>query len=173
MEPQHQPRPGWVLCRDQDASVPNLRAGTEGTVPAVASQACRRRPIRTRTHRNAARKLRNGRPPVSVERRSDDDLLRCYREEPEIQGEAFIAIYGRHYLAVLREMQDAGLTPPEAESRVGEVFTRALQRTHAPDQAVTLRELLIGIAREAAQGPLAIPGQPASEVGAADGSPWK
>jgi hypothetical protein len=109
---------------------------------------------------------------VSVERRSDDDLLRCYRE-PEIQGEAFIAIYGRHYLAVLREMQDAGLTPTEAESRVGEVFTRALQRTHAPDPAVTLRELLIGIAREAAQEPLAIPGQPASEVAAADGSPWR
>jgi len=88
---------------------------------------------------------------------SDDELHRRYLDAPDTEGEAFFVIYARYYVSVLHEMEDAGLSPQEAENRIGAVFTRALSQSHAAG-GNTLRGLLLAYAREVASDPAACGG---------------
>ena len=94
-------------------------------------------------------------PPQSgkAEDLSDDELLRRYLgDEPDDDGETFMAIYTRHRLAVRAELEAAGLLPQEAENRVGTVFIRALDE-RSDSAELSLRDRLLALAREVAQDP--------------------
>ncbi len=47
-------------------------------------------------------------------------------------------------------MEAAGLSPADAERRVGTVFVRALDPPEGPPAGVDLRELLMSVARQVA-----------------------
>jgi hypothetical protein len=83
--------------------------------------------------------------------RADAELLRAYLV-PDNDGLAFNSIYCRYRDEVRACLEDEGLKSGEAEQRIGAVFIRALDRTpeSGPD---SLREMLLGIAREVAHDP--------------------
>lgn len=90
-------------------------------------------------------------PQSVAEHLPDDELLRRYlADEPDDDGETFMAIYTRHRLAVRAELEAAGLPPQEAENRVGAVFMRALDQ-HPDSAELSLRDRLLVLAREVAQ----------------------
>jgi hypothetical protein len=78
---------------------------------------------------------------------SDEELLRRYHDESaDDDGEPFMAIYMRYREAVRAALEAAGLSPADAENRVGSVFIRALNERER--DGVSLRERLLALARE-------------------------
>jgi hypothetical protein len=87
-----------------------------------------------------------------LDEESDEELLRWYQDEStDHNGEPFMVIYMRYREPVRAEMEAAGLTPADAESRVGAVFIRAMN--DAQSDGVTLRERLVALARALAADP--------------------
>jgi hypothetical protein len=77
---------------------------------------------------------------------SDDQLLRLYRDEAvDNDGEPFMAIYMRYRQRVRAELEASGLSPADAESRVGSVFIQAMNNPR--DDGLSLRERLLALAR--------------------------
>lgn len=63
----------------------------------------------------------------TLDEQSDEELLRRYQDESaDDDGEPFMAIYMRYRDTVRVELEAAGLSPADAENRVGAVFIRAL-----------------------------------------------
>lgn len=90
-------------------------------------------------------------PAEAPDPRSDDELLRAYRDpEMDDDGGASASIFHRHRDAVLQLLLDEGLASEEAEERIGMVFLRALNREHADEP---LRVLLRMEAGEVAHDP--------------------
>lgn len=87
-----------------------------------------------------------------LDEQSDEELLRLYRDEAvDNDGEHFMAIYMRYRERVRSELEAAGLSPADAESRVGSVFIQALNDPK-PDE-ITLCERLLALARAVGADP--------------------
>lgn len=79
----------------------------------------------------------------------DEELRRRWTDENfEDAGHLFIAIYNRYRQPVRDELEAAGLTPRDAEERVGSVFLRAQESASAGG---SLREVLLTVARAVAR----------------------
>jgi hypothetical protein len=84
----------------------------------------------------------------TLDEQSDAELLRRYQDESaDDDGEPFMAIYMRYRDTVRTELEAGGLSPADAENRVGAVFIRALNDSPQRDE-VPLRERLFALARE-------------------------
>lgn len=84
----------------------------------------------------------------TLDEQSDAELLRRYQDESaDDDGEPFMVIYMRYRDTVRAELEAAGLTPADAENRVGAVFIRALNDPPRRD-GVSLRERLLALAHE-------------------------
>ena len=94
----------------------------------------------------------------------DAALLRAFTD-PATSGAAYNAIYFRHREGVRAALERNGLSPWEAEVRVGAVFDRALGVTGAGQLAGSLDEALAEAART-----LASPASPAGQTAADDES---
>ena len=82
---------------------------------------------------------------------SDDELLRrCVGSPVDDDGEAFLAVYTRWRDRVRNELESAGLSPREAENRLGTVFIRALDPDQQIPATTPLQERLMRFAREVA-----------------------
>jgi hypothetical protein len=82
---------------------------------------------------------------------SDDELLRrCVGDPVDDDGEAFLAIYTRWRDPVRNELESVGLSPREAEDRLGTVFIRALDPDQQIPATMPLQERLMRFAREVA-----------------------
>jgi hypothetical protein len=88
----------------------------------------------------------------TLDEQSDAELLRRYQDESaDDDGEPFMAIYMRYRERVRAELEAAGLSPADAESRVGSVFIQALNDPQ-PD-LITLCERLLALARAVGADP--------------------
>jgi hypothetical protein len=72
-------------------------------------------------------------------------------------GEAFLAVYTRWRDAVRKELESAGLSPREAENRLGTVFIRALDPDQQIPATIPLQERLMRFANEVAADPEWVP----------------
>jgi hypothetical protein len=82
----------------------------------------------------------------NLDGQSDEELLRQYRDDAaDSDGEPFMAIYMRYRQRVRAELEAAGLSPADAESRVGSVFIQAMNDSR--QDGLTLRERLLTLAR--------------------------
>ena len=87
--------------------------------------------------------------------RSDDDLLRAYRDtEQDDDGRALLTIFTRYRGEALQTLMEEGLSQHEAEERLGAVFLRGLNRE---DSDLPLRDLLVSEARVVAHDPAWMP----------------
>lgn len=90
-------------------------------------------------------------PPASLDDLSDGELLRrCVGDPADDNGEAFLAVYTRWRDPVRNELESAGLSPREAENRLGTVFIRALDPDQQVPATMPLQERLMRSAREVA-----------------------
>jgi hypothetical protein len=81
-----------------------------------------------------------------LDEQSDEELLRQYRDETaDNDGEPFMAIYMRYRERVRAELEAAGLSPADAEIRVGSVFIQAMNDPRG--DGLSLRERLLALAR--------------------------
>lgn len=84
---------------------------------------------------------------ISLDDLPDEELRQRWTdEEMEDAGHVFIAIYTRYRQAVRDELEAGGLSPLDAEARVGSVFIRAQDSASAPNRP--LRDVLLSMARE-------------------------
>ena len=94
-----------------------------------------------------------GKGADQVDTRSDAELLRAYLDPAvDDDGIAFNTIYARYRDEVRQRLELEGLSPQEAEKRVGAVFIRALDRD-PEDVPASLPEMLPGVAKEVAHDP--------------------
>lgn len=86
---------------------------------------------------------------ASLDGLPDEELRRRWTDEDfEDAGHLFIAIYNRFRQGVRDELEAAGLTPVDAEARVGSVFQLAQESASAGGP---LREVLLTVARAVAR----------------------
>lgn len=92
---------------------------------------------------------------LDVRSLSDDELRRRYlADDPDDNGETFIAIYVRYRDRIRSVMQHHGLSPVLAERRVGSVFIRGMElMREAGGEARPLVDHLLNAARAAAEDP--------------------
>ncbi len=84
----------------------------------------------------------------TLDEHSDAELLRRYHDESaDNDGEPFMAIYMRYRDIVRAALEATGLSPADAENRVGSVFIQALNDPARRD-GVSFRERLLALARE-------------------------
>jgi hypothetical protein len=83
---------------------------------------------------------------------TDDELLRLWLDE-EVTGETYIAIYVRNRPVVRDELERCGLSPLDAENRVGSVFIRAADTRDTMAEDVPLLDRFLAVAREVAADP--------------------
>jgi hypothetical protein len=90
--------------------------------------------------------------PLDVRTLPDDDLRRRYlADDPNDNGETFIAIYVRYRDRMRSAMQQYGLAAVVAERRVGAVFIAGMECMRAAGEAERpLVEYLLDAARAAA-----------------------
>lgn len=87
-----------------------------------------------------------------LDEQSDEELLRQYRDETaDNDGEPFMAIYMRYRERIRAELERAGLSPADAEIRVGTVFIQAMNDPR--EDGVSLRESLLALARAVGADP--------------------
>jgi hypothetical protein len=85
---------------------------------------------------------------------SDAELLRSWvTGDQESAGETFISIYARYRDTVRGELEAAGLTPREAEDRLGAVFVVAERMRADVPPEIALADRLVAAAREVAADP--------------------
>jgi hypothetical protein len=84
----------------------------------------------------------------TLDEQSDEELLRRNQDDAtDNDGEPFMAIYMRYRDTVRAALEAAGLSPADAENRVGAVFIQALNDPPQRD-GVLLRERLLALARD-------------------------
>lgn len=92
--------------------------------------------------------------PLDVRSLSDDELRRRYlADDPDDNGETFIAIYVRYRDQIRLAMQQHGLSLAMAERRVGSVFIRGMELMREAGEARPLVDHLLDAARAAAGDP--------------------
>ncbi len=91
--------------------------------------------------------------PLDVRALPDNELRRRFlADDPNDNGETFIAIYVRYRDQIRSAMQQYGLAAVVAERRVGSVFIRGMQLIREPgEEERPLVDYLLDAARAAAE----------------------